>query len=65
MTNNMFATYDNVDDVIKWCETLSGSERIYALTAAMVMYNTITHMALQAEAEEQKRNDMQFHSEVD
>ena len=65
MTSDMFATYDNVDEVIDWCNSLDSDTRIYALTAAMVMYNTITHMALQAEAEEQKRNDMKFHSEVD
>lgn len=40
-------------------------EATNAYRAARDVYNTITHMALQAEAEEQKRNDMKFHSEVD
>ena len=66
MTNDMFATYDNVDEVIEWItKTLSGEERIVALTAAMVMYNTCVHMAMEHEVQQQKRDEQQFHREVD
>ena len=44
MINNLFDTKNDVNEVIDWItETLSGEERIIALTAAMVMWNTVMH----------------------
>ena len=44
MINQMFATKKDADEVIAWItETLTGEERIIALTAAMVMWNTLMH----------------------
>ena len=42
--NSLFATKKDADEVIAWItETLTGEERIIALTAAMVMWNTLMH----------------------
>lgn len=53
--SKMFATPTSYNDLLEWCEGMTGGEKIAAITAMHMALNLAHHMVQKAIAEEQSK----------